>query len=246
MNSSITFITSSKNPGPLLENSVLSVIRQKKVYDRYIIVDCKSSDGTHAIVKKYTKHIDLFICESDDGIYDAWNKALKFVTTNWVIFLGADDFLEPNAIAEYREIIKKGCLPNAIISGSAKMINEQFETLFTFGLPYDNAKLSKQMILAHPTVLYNYNIFKKYGDFNLKYKICSDYEYLLKNNQKISFYFINKILVKMSNQGTSNKNIFKANYETYRIRLNFSGCNFLSCFFRFFYCLLVCYSKKFM
>jgi glycosyltransferase involved in cell wall biosynthesis len=244
VNDSITVITSTKNPGTLLEKSILSVINQKEDFDKYIIVDCVSSDDTQAIVSKYSSSIDLFICEPDDGIYDAWNKALKHVTTSWVMFLGADDFLEPHAFVEYRKKINNRYLPNAIISGSASLVNEHLETLFKFGLPYNNQKFSTQMILAHPTVLYNYNIFINYGSFNLSYKICSDYEYLFKNKQNLSFHFIDNILVTMTNRGVSNKNIYQTNYETFKIRLRFSGNNFISCFIRFLYCVLVCLIRK--
>jgi glycosyltransferase involved in cell wall biosynthesis len=50
-------------------------------------------DDTAALVSPYLGVDDLLIIESDRGIYDAMNRALKLAKGDWVIFMGADDTL---------------------------------------------------------------------------------------------------------------------------------------------------------
>ena len=81
--------------GHLLESLVAARLSAQSVgYDLQIIVqDCCSVDDTAALVRPYLGVDDLLIIESDRGIYDAMNRALKLAKGDWVIFMGADDTL---------------------------------------------------------------------------------------------------------------------------------------------------------
>jgi len=73
----------------------------------------------------------------------------------------------------------------------------------------------------HPTFYVKRSVFEKYGLFDTRYKIASDYALMLKflEKERISTYYIPKVLVKMRVGGVSNTNllnIFKANLECYR------------------------------
>ena len=63
-------------------------------------------------------------------------------------------------------------------------------------------------------------VYDKYGNFNLKYKIGADYEIMLRfiEKNRIKVAYIPETLVKMRVGGASNqsiKNIIKANIECY-------------------------------
>ncbi|MDQ6723714.1 MAG: glycosyltransferase, partial [Thermoproteota archaeon] len=66
-----------------------------------IVIDGNSKDGTVELIRRYSNCITFWISEPDEGIYDAWNKGLKQSTGDWIMFLGADDYLKANALAAY-------------------------------------------------------------------------------------------------------------------------------------------------
>ena len=70
----------------------------KQTYDNieYIIVDGGSTDGTLKVIESYSKIIDQFISEPDEGIYDALNKGLRIATGEVIGFLHADDVFASN------------------------------------------------------------------------------------------------------------------------------------------------------
>jgi glycosyltransferase involved in cell wall biosynthesis len=66
----------------------------------YIIIDGASGDDTTEVVKAYKSDVDIFICEPDNGIYDAMNKGIKQATGDLIIFLNADDYFV------YKDVLK--------------------------------------------------------------------------------------------------------------------------------------------
>ena len=53
-----------------------------------------------SIIERNQDRIGYWRSEPDNGIYDAWNKALDHVTGDWVLFLGADDRLAAPDVLE--------------------------------------------------------------------------------------------------------------------------------------------------
>ena len=94
-----SIITVTYNAASTLEETILSVIKQRNINYEYIIIDGGSKDSTIDIIKKYQDRIYYWISEKDKGIYDAMNKGLKIASGDFVIFLGADDhFLSYNTL----------------------------------------------------------------------------------------------------------------------------------------------------
>lgn len=96
----ITLITVSYNAASEIEKTILSVINQSYAKIEYIIVDGGSNDGTLSIIRKYMKYIACSVSESDNGIYDAMNKAIKLSKGDFLLFLNAGDFLYTNTVIE--------------------------------------------------------------------------------------------------------------------------------------------------
>ena len=80
----LNIITATYNCENTIEQSILSVL-SLNIPLNYIIIDGESRDNTVKTIKKYSDHIDYFISEEDDGIYDAWNKALNYIKKGWII-----------------------------------------------------------------------------------------------------------------------------------------------------------------
>jgi len=87
----ITVITVTFNAQAMLEATIVSVLEQTYDNIEYIVIDGGSQDGTAAIIKRHEFAIDLWISESDRGIYDAMNKGICQASGDWLNFLNAGD-----------------------------------------------------------------------------------------------------------------------------------------------------------
>ena len=96
----ISIITVCFNASNTIEETIISVVKQTYKNIEYIIIDGGSSDQTNNIIDKYSEFISYYCSEPDDGIYDAMNKGLEYVTGDYVLFLGADDHLISYSVIE--------------------------------------------------------------------------------------------------------------------------------------------------
>ena len=94
----ITIITAVLNNEKYLEESILSLHKQK--YDNYehIVVDGGSKDKTLEVIKKYENRIDYWCSEKDRGIYDAFNKGMQLANGEYLGFLNSDDVYTDDAL----------------------------------------------------------------------------------------------------------------------------------------------------
>lgn len=73
--------------------------------DEIIIIDTGSTDRTKEIALQYTKHVYDF--EWCNDFSAARNESLKFATSNWILVLDADEYVEAKDIPFIREFLKK-------------------------------------------------------------------------------------------------------------------------------------------
>ena len=86
---SVSVIVSTLNDGDKLQMTIESFINQDYENKELLVIDGLSTDSTTEICKKYQNVISVYVSEKDSGIYDAWNKGLKFSKGEWITFLGA-------------------------------------------------------------------------------------------------------------------------------------------------------------
>src|SRR5260370_29878005 len=89
----ITIITVVRNGAATLADCIQSVVRQRYPNLEHIIVDGASTDGTQDVIRGFEGRIARWVSEPDQGIYHAMNKATRMATGDWVLFLGAHDWL---------------------------------------------------------------------------------------------------------------------------------------------------------
>jgi glycosyltransferase involved in cell wall biosynthesis len=126
-------------------------------------MDGGSTDGTIEIIEKNSERIAYWRSERDSGIYDAMNKALNYVTGDWVYFLGADDEL----LDDFSRIAYDLKDSSSIYYGN--VLREGIKYLGKVDA-YKHAKLT----ICHQAILYPVSVFKKYK-FDISYKISADH-----------------------------------------------------------------------
>jgi glycosyltransferase involved in cell wall biosynthesis len=199
-----SIITATFNAESCLGTLIASVKAQKSENVEFIIVDGGSSDNTLKIIEANKEFIDCWKSEPDDGIYDAWNKGLDLATGDWIMFLGADDELMPEALSLYENfLLIPGMSSNDIISSKVMMIDKNENNVRTKGWEWSWPSFLDEMTIAHPGALHSKYFFKKYGVFDTNYKITGDYELLLRPQKSLKAAFMNETTVRMAEGGTS-------------------------------------------
>lgn len=215
----ISIITVVYNGEKYLEETILSIINQTYNNIEYIIIDGGSTDSTLDIIQKYQDKISYWISEKDKGIYDAWNKGISFTHGEWIMFLGADDFLTPNALEKYIHLISTLPIGVKFISGKIDLIDENKNHIATIGKPWKWKTFKRYMNVAHVGSLHHKSLFKEYGIFDTSYKIAGDYEFLLRAKKKLITTFLDDTIAQMTNGGVSNQQIVLAYEETKRAKM---------------------------
>lgn len=199
----LTIITVVFNADKSIENTILSVIEQKKRYKNrnieYIIIDGKSTDNTINIIKKYNQYIDFWISEPDKGIYDAMNKGIDIAKGEYIFFLGADDILLNLPLNILTKAKEKNI--NAVI-GNVLLSNDKiFNSDFSWKLLYMNT-------IHHQGLFLQSKILKRYH-FNTKYKVYADHDLNQKLYKKhITFMKVDELISKFSIEGISGQKNF--------------------------------------
>ncbi|HEY2583874.1 MAG TPA: glycosyltransferase family 2 protein [Mucilaginibacter sp.] len=208
-NLKISLITVSYNAESTISRCIESVIRQNFKNIEYIIVDGGSTDQTAEIVKRYSSHINLFISEADNGVYDGMNKGIRMASGNIIGMLNADDFFADddvlsmidNAFGQQRAEIVYGDLD--YIDSSGKTIRK-----WRSG-KYSSNRFNYGWMPPHPTFYCKRSLFEKFGFYSLNYGTAADYELMLRFMylKRVNAYYLKKVMIKMNIGGMSNKNI---------------------------------------
>ena len=76
-NPKVSIIVATLNSEKYLEETLLSIANQTYKNFEVIVIDGKSSDNTLKIINKYKSLISYCVSESDNGLYDAFNKGIN-------------------------------------------------------------------------------------------------------------------------------------------------------------------------
>lgn len=204
----ISIITISYNSSRTIKQTLKAVQKQTYPHIEHIIVDGKSTDNTLQICNDFT-HISKIVSEPDKGVYDAFNKGLKYATGEIVGFLNSDDvFYDQYSLQKIAEGFDK---QTDCVFGDLDYQDHKGKVVRKWrSNPYQKGSFSKGWMPAHPTFYCRKNIYDKYGFYNDSYEIAGDFERMLcfLEKHKIRSKYIPKILVNMKVGGLSNKNIF--------------------------------------
>lgn len=211
----ISIITATFNSEKVLRCFLDSVQKQNFSDYELIIIDGESTDQTIDIIKQYTPNVvNTWISEKDNGVYDAWNKGLKLAKGEWITFIGSDDILLPDAFETYAEFLNKEENKGLnFLSSRLEMIDHKGKFVRELGWAWEWEKFRKMCNIAHPGALHHRSLFDIYGNFDTSYKICGDYDFLLRVGKNLRAAYINKITLKMSIGGLSDtKGLMKEVY----------------------------------
>lgn len=170
-----------------------------------IVQESGRSSSIAGIIKKYRAvlHVSHEV-GIDTGIYDAWNKAIKRVTGQWVLFLGDDDQLAGSRVLETvsnhldntpdHVDIAYGRVERVNESGASTVIGEEWAVA--------RSALHRCNPIPHQGVFHRRSVFLS-KSFDENYKICADYVFLFPILSLREPMYIDMVVSKMSHGGIS-------------------------------------------
>lgn len=111
MTMSLAVVIPVYNGAAFIRKALDSVLAQTRPADEIIVVDDGSSDGTPAIIREYPVRL---IEQANGGPSAARNHGVAESGAQWIAFLDADDFWEPEKLQRHEEAVRSH--PGAFIS----------------------------------------------------------------------------------------------------------------------------------
>lgn len=212
-----SIITVTYNSASTIRYSIESVLNQTYLDIEYIIVDGYSIDNTIDIIKEYEPKFNgrlRWICEKDNGMYDALNKGLRMATGDVVGIVNSDDFYNRKDVIEKVEMGFHDKSVQAIFADVRFVKPKNLNKTVRY---YSSKKFSTNrfrfgFMPAHPSFFTYREHFDTFGYYKTDYKIAADYELLIRflYTHKLKYKYIPLEVMIMRTGGMSTSS-FKSN-----------------------------------
>jgi glycosyltransferase len=218
----ISIITAVYNNRNEISVAIQSVLSQTYSNIEYIIIDGGSTDGTIEEVQKFADKISVFVSAPDKGIYDALNKGLEDATGDVIGILHSDDiFYSEKTLSQIAKVFEqKQC--DAVYGNLLYVSKTDTSKVIRFweSRSFEPNLFRKGWMPAHPTLFMRKSVYDTFGQFDLRYKIASDYDLMLRTvgSGKLKCEYLPEVITRMRVGGASNKslkNIWNKSYEDY-------------------------------
>jgi glycosyltransferase involved in cell wall biosynthesis len=216
----ISIITVCYNSSATIEKTILSVASQTYANIEYIIIDGNSNDKTLKIIKKHDHKISKWISEADRGLYDAMNKGIQLASGDIIGILNSDDtFHSTTVIAEMVAFHTVNIIDASV--GNIVQLKEDGKIVRLYSSKnWKPEKLKIGFMPPHPSIFFKRELFTKYGDYSLEFKIGADYELITRFflNNKICWKYSDITTTAMLIGGLSSSGYFSYNLITKEIQ----------------------------
>lgn len=191
----VSVVTAVFNGRMYIAQCLDSVLNQDYPNIEHIIIDGGSTDGTLDVLRSYDDRIAYWKSESDNGVYDAWNKALVETRGEWICFLGSDDEFLPGAVSAYMALAK--AYPEAeYLSSRERWVHPSgYERIR--GGPWTWEKFSHWNCIAHVGSMHRRTLYNRFGTYDISFGTAADYEFLLRAQDSLKTAYMPNITVMM-------------------------------------------------
>ncbi len=171
----ITIVTPSFNQGRFIEKTIRSVLLQNYPNLEFIVIDGGSTDETIEVLAKYSKWIDHFVSEKDNGQSDAINKGLIECTGdifNWLISV---DYYHDDCFCVLASIFVPG--QSKLIAGDYRIFHDdgtEDDKLIDFKLQPTLEQTLAIVLLNQPSCFFDLESLRKLGELNVSLQYVMD------------------------------------------------------------------------
>jgi glycosyltransferase involved in cell wall biosynthesis len=171
----LSIITINKNNADGLKKTIQSVINQTFQKIEYIVIDGNSTDNSLEIINEFQDGITYSISEPDTGIYNAMNKGIKHASGDYCLFLNSGDYLYKKNVIE--NVFNERHNADIIACGVISQKNQKY--FYSYSPKEISLLTFTSGSLLHPATFIRRDLFEKYGLYDEKYRIISDWKFFL-------------------------------------------------------------------
>lgn len=177
-----------------------------------VIVDGGSTDGTVELIQAFAARMEgrqdlsvRWVSETDDGLYDAMNKAFR-MSTGDVVAVCNDKLCKPNAVSKFIAALEQGGA--GCVGVHADLVYVEGERVIR-EWRMGQGRISEGWMPGHPTLFLRRAVYEKYGAYDTSYRCAADYEFMVRflKEPENRLAYVPEILVAMFYGGTSNAGI---------------------------------------
>ena len=172
----VTIVTVVFNGAAHIEQAITSVLAQDYRNIEYLVIDGGSTDGTLEIINSYADRIDYWLSEPDNGIYDAMNKGLRLAKGELIGLLNADDFYEPDAVAQVVARYLEDRVP-AIYYGDNLVLHDDLKLKYR---RHATLNYWLGMSICHQAMFVHRDSYRELDGYREGYRLAGDYDFLLR------------------------------------------------------------------
>ena len=177
----VSIVVAVLNGAATIERCLSSVAHQVYPHKELIVIDGGSTDGTIEILESRTQLITHWESAPDHGVYDAYNKGVDIASGDWILFLGADDYIaEEDALETIASHLETQAGKCPIVYGRVAYADRAGDVLeirnenwaYYQSIPYARWSFCTQGIFFHK------DLFSRFGKFDLQFEVIADLDLL--------------------------------------------------------------------
>jgi glycosyltransferase involved in cell wall biosynthesis len=177
-NRSVALVINTYEQAHFLPASIESAARQTVRFNEVIVVDDGSTDDPASVVANYP-NVRL-IRHSNAGLAAARNTGLNAASSDYIVFLDADDLLTPSAVHSGMACHAAN-FDAGLVYGAHRRVGANGEPLggdvyYEIGADAFRTLLRGNVIGMHATVIYNRRHLCDVGGFDASLPRCEDYD----------------------------------------------------------------------
>lgn len=185
INPLITVITVCYNAENTIVETLNNILDQDYDNLEMVLIDGNSTDKTMKLVEKNIYKFNekginiIWKSERDNGIQDAYNKAMKIAHGEWLIFINSGDKINSTDVFK---IFAKQIASNDAEVVYGDIMLQDYRSGETHKRSYAeklDLNFFMKTTLCHQAVFFKKRLFDCYGEYDLSFKIASDFDRLL-------------------------------------------------------------------
>lgn len=204
----VSLILTTFNSAGNLIRTLESIEKQDYPRIEVVIKDGGSKDDTIRIITEYeakSHNRVIWTSGEDRGIYDAMNQGYQLSSGDIVVFFN-DIFLQRDVVSKMAGLIESdpGC-----VGAHADLVYATEDKVVRYWKMGPQKSLRTGWLPGHPTMFLKREIYEKYGLYNLKYRISSDYEFMIRflKDKENRLVYLPETIIRMFYGGTSNSSM---------------------------------------
>jgi len=210
----LSIITATYNAQNHL-HSLIECLRNQEDKDfEWVIADGASTDGTLELLRSITDLNIKITSQKDFGIYDALNRGIQACNGEFYLVIGADDFLYPNAVKDYKDAIGDDVdVVTAKVEYDKKMVAVGSKPSWLVG--------QFAYVSGHSVgTIFRKSLHDKYGLYSRKLPIAADQLFILTIAKAgVNILKIDKTVGKFNLIGVSSVDLLGTLTEFYRCQI---------------------------